>query len=107
MKKMLLKRCGIEVDCVLDNLEDIQSVKFAKKYTSCEIELSPPEEVEKCCKCALLALKEEAGKFNSIPFLTTMQEADFCQVAQNNIELMITKVRNRYYRTYEIFVADC
>ena len=79
------------------------SLEFAKKYSSQPIKLSPPEEISRCCAAARAAAFVESGKEYAIPFLNALPAVEYCSVVGNDLQLIVQKAEQQFYRTKNIF----
>lgn len=102
-RERLLRLVGIEAQTPQDSLEKVTSLEFAKRYSNCPIQLSPPEEIERCCNAAKAAVMVESGKAYALPFLNQMPQVDYCNVVPNDLQLIVEKANQGFYRTRNIF----
>ncbi|CAL5996893.1 Histone_acetyltransferase GCN5 [Hexamita inflata] len=102
-RELLLKYVGIEPQLPQDSLDKVTSLAFAQKFSNSKIKLSPPEEIARCCKAAEAAAYVEAGKEYAMSFLNPMPVAEYCSVVGNDLQLIVQKSKEGFYRTKYIF----
>lgn len=65
--------------------------------------MADEDDVTRCCRAAEAAAFVESGKSYAVPFLESLKVDEYCNVVENNLQIIKENCRKRFYRTRAIF----